>query len=241
MASGRGSRVSTRPPTAGCRRDVSVLDIGCGFGQTLAYHAARGCDAHGIDADANLLRVAERFGLNARVGLFHAEDYEPDRLRLRHARPGHRARRRPERLPERRRDGPPARRHRDRVHAEFAQHGRAPRPTVDQLARPVPSPAILAAFVDELAEDAGLNVICLRTHTNTGWLHRQWLHLASHPREGVPSPYWDPRNRRRRTMRRRRVRFVNALARAGVFVILTRLADATGGGDNLLCILRKPT
>ena len=59
-------------------KGVRVLDVGCGLGETLAYHMARGCDAHGVDADENVLRVAERLGLNARAGLFHAEDYESE-------------------------------------------------------------------------------------------------------------------------------------------------------------------
>src|SRR3546814_13408352 len=30
-------------------RDVTILDVGCGFGEALGYHRARGCDAHGIE------------------------------------------------------------------------------------------------------------------------------------------------------------------------------------------------
>ena len=80
----------------------------------------------------------------------------------------------------------------------------------------------------------------MRTLTNSRWLHYQALHLAAYPRAGVPSPVWDPRQRRRRRMRGRRVRFVKLLGRAGVYAIVTRVADATGRGDNLLCVLRKP-
>ena len=56
---------------------VRVLDVGCGFGESLGYHRARGCEAHGVEADANILRVATRHGLNVRVGLFDAANYAP--------------------------------------------------------------------------------------------------------------------------------------------------------------------
>jgi len=56
-------------------KDVRVLDIGCGFGETLAYHKARGCDAHGVEADENILRVGERYGLNVIAGLFDPKRY----------------------------------------------------------------------------------------------------------------------------------------------------------------------
>ena len=45
--------------------NVRVLDVGCGFGQTLGYHKARGCDVYGVEADRNILRVAQRFGFKA--------------------------------------------------------------------------------------------------------------------------------------------------------------------------------
>jgi len=56
--------------------NVKILDIGCGFGETLGYHKARGCEVHGVEADENIKRVAEKFGFNVRTGLFNAENYE---------------------------------------------------------------------------------------------------------------------------------------------------------------------
>src|SRR5690606_2703682 len=51
---------------------------GCGWGANVAFHASRGCDAHGIDADENVRAVAQRYGLKIRVGLFCDSDYEPE-------------------------------------------------------------------------------------------------------------------------------------------------------------------
>src|SRR3546814_2155641 len=60
-------------------RDVTILDVGCGFGEALGYHRARGCGAHGIEADRNILRVAQRHGLNVAAGLFEAACTEEGR------------------------------------------------------------------------------------------------------------------------------------------------------------------
>ena len=57
-------------------KNVRVLDIGCGFGETLGYHKARGCDVYGVEVDANIHRVAERFGYKVHVGLFDSGLYE---------------------------------------------------------------------------------------------------------------------------------------------------------------------
>ena len=65
---------------AGCHRwvpeNVRVLDIGCGYCETLGYHKARGCEAWGCDADENIQRIADRHGFNVHVGLFNADNYE---------------------------------------------------------------------------------------------------------------------------------------------------------------------
>jgi len=43
---------------------TTVLDVGCGFGESVAYHKKRGCNSFGIDADSNCLKPAEWFDLN---------------------------------------------------------------------------------------------------------------------------------------------------------------------------------
>ena len=221
-------------------KGVSVLDVGCGFGQTLAYHAERGCDAHGIDADANLLRVAERFGLNARVGLFHAEDYEPNRFDyvtldqvIEHAtdpkrfladvatvlRPGGTV-----------------------IVSTPNSHSYAARLFGRRWINwhvPYHLQQFSRRSLTMLAEDAGLEVVAFRTQTNTRWLDLQWLHLFSRPPEGVPSPLWDPK-RSPNKVPRRPARIGRALYRFKVFHVISRVADSTHIGDNYLCFLRKP-
>ena len=59
-------------------KNVRVLDIGCGYCETLGYHKARGCDVYGVEADENAQKIAERYGFNIHIGLFDPANYEPN-------------------------------------------------------------------------------------------------------------------------------------------------------------------
>jgi len=56
--------------------DVRVLDIGCGFCETLGYHKNRGCEVYGVEVDENISELAERHGFNIHIGLFDPNNYE---------------------------------------------------------------------------------------------------------------------------------------------------------------------
>ena len=56
-------------------RNVRVLDIGCGFCQTIGYHKNRGCEVYGVEADENASRVADKYNFNVKIGLFNPEDF----------------------------------------------------------------------------------------------------------------------------------------------------------------------
>jgi SAM-dependent methyltransferase len=49
-------------------KNVRVLDIGCGFGESLGYYKAQGCETYGVEVDENIRRVAENFGYNVHDG-----------------------------------------------------------------------------------------------------------------------------------------------------------------------------
>lgn len=219
---------------------IKILDIGCGFGETLAYHQSRGCDAHGVEADDNILRVAERYGLNARAGLFNPADYEPesfDYVTL------------------------------DQV-IEHVASPVAFLQGVAAVLRPggtvilsTPNgrgfgarafgrrwinwhvPYHLQQFtrrsLGETARRSGLDVSGIVTITNSAWMQYQFMHLLSCPPPGEASPFWDP-GRSAGHMPRGANRVGRMLEKTKLFHILTRLTDVLGLGDNLLCILRKP-
>jgi 2-polyprenyl-3-methyl-5-hydroxy-6-metoxy-1,4-benzoquinol methylase len=218
---------------------VRVLDIGCGFGESLGYHRDRGCDAHGVDADANILRVAQRHGLQARHGLFDPANYAPqtfdvvtldqviehvgDPLKVLHGvhqvlKPGGLLV-----LSTPNADGWGARlfgRRWIHWHAPYHQQffGR------ESMAR--------------AAAATGFRVERRLTVTSSAWLDYQWGHLLTYPPEGGASPYWRPQLPR--TLGQRiELRLLRYADRLGVNALLTRLMDAFGLGDNGVYLLRK--
>jgi len=65
-----------------CHYNVSpksrCLDIGCGFGESLFYLKHIKCEAYGVEADENVLKMAEKYDLNIKIGLFEPNDYKKD-------------------------------------------------------------------------------------------------------------------------------------------------------------------
>jgi 2-polyprenyl-3-methyl-5-hydroxy-6-metoxy-1,4-benzoquinol methylase len=222
-------------------REVRVLDIGCGFGESLGFHAARGCDAYGVEADANILRVAERHGLKVRHGLFDPDLYERctfDVVTL------------------------------DQVIEHVADPVTVLR-GIDQVLKPggrlilsTPNangwgarvfgqrwihwhaPYHLQFFSESslqgAATKAGLVVERRQTITQSAWLDFQFCHLVTYPSAGEPSVFWSP-GARRTKLQRLALRLARLPQQLGVNVLLTRMMDALGLGDNSVYVLRKPT
>ena len=220
-------------------RDVKVLDVGCGFGETLAYHEARGCDAHGIDPDANLLRVADRYGLQAKVGLFSASLYEPtsfDYVTL-------------DQVVEH--VGDPIDLLRD-VHTVLRPGGTAIVATPN--ARGYGARLLGKSWINWhvpyhrqhfnrrslrlAAEQAGFEVLSIRTITSSAWAMYQGFHLLGRPPHEVPSAFWAP-ERSTMTIPGKVRRGMSLAARFRLFDGISRLADALGTGDNLLAVLER--
>jgi 2-polyprenyl-3-methyl-5-hydroxy-6-metoxy-1,4-benzoquinol methylase len=221
-------------------RRVRVLDIGCGFGETLIYHRRRDCEAFGIDADENILRVGERYSLNVRAGLFEPGLYEPssfDFVTL-------------DQVIEHQRDpltfmagvASVVRPGGFIVVSTPNAHGVGARVFGRRWINwhvPYHLQQFCRRSLSELAGRAGLRIDLLRTITSSAWWRFQFLHLATCPRPAESSPFWDE-TRAQREMPRGVIRASDVLWRLKLPHAAARLTDAAGVGDNFVCLLRRP-
>lgn len=219
-------------------KGVKVLDIGCGFGESLGYYEQRECDAYGVEADENIRRVAERFGFTVHVGLFDPDMYQEDSFDyvtmaqvIEHV------------------TDPLANL---KGVARVLKYGGTlilSTPNSNGWGAKIfgkkwinwHAPYHLQHFSRKsmgiAAKKAGLKIERLRTITSSEWLYYQWLHLATYPGFGEPSAFWTETEMSRR--QRRLARFASGLHRVRVNDIVTRFFDAMGVGDNFLFVLTK--
>lgn len=222
-------------------KNVRVLDVGCGFGQSLGYHTARGCDVYGVEADENIRRVAEKFGYKVHVGLFDGSIYEPeffDYVTM------------------------------DQV-IEHVTDPLATLRGVARILKPggtailsTPNasgwgakffghhwinwhPPYHVQFFSRrsmrlAAEQAGLMVAEVKTITNSEWLYYQWIHLATYPKPGEPSRFWSPNQDGRTLLEWRILRALELIHSYKINHLVTRFFDSLGLGDNHIFVLKKP-
>ena len=220
-------------------RNVRVLDIGCGFGESLGYHRSRGCDVYGVEADENIQRVADKFGYKVHVGLFDPNLYEHDFFDYVTM---------------------------DQVIEHIANPIQTLR-EIAQVIKPggilvlgTPNangwgarifgnrwvhwhiPYHLHLFSKEsmrsAATQTGFVVDYSKTITSSYWLHMQWCHLLTCPKMGEPSEFWSPKRKQRSTTKA----IIKSLYLLDILKInhmLSRIFDALDLGDNYLFILRK--
>ena len=220
--------------------NVRVLDVGCGFGESLGYHLARGCDAHGVEADANILRVGERYGLQVRHGLFDPKDYPAasfDVVTL-------------DQVIEHLADPIQVLRG---IHQVLKPNGQLIVSTPNaggwgarlfgkrwiHWHAPYHLQFFSRASMARAADAAGFVLERRVTVTPAEWLDYQWGHLFTYPAEGEASPYW--RAQPRRSLGQRvALRLLSYVDRLAINAAVTRLMDALDVGDNAIYLLRKP-
>jgi len=220
-------------------RNVRILDIGCGFGETLGYHMERGCEVFGVETDVNVQLVADKFGCTFHAGLFNHENYEAsyfDCVTL------------------------------DQVVEHFAQPIESmiavakilKKNGVAVICTPNPegwgrkifgkkwinwhAPYHLQLFSAEsmkrFAEMTGFRLDRYMTITSSNWLYYQICSLLFYPLPGEPSAFWSSRGPRslKKKLLLRGVELIHYLKLTHP---ITRLFDSMEIGDNHLFLLRK--
>jgi 2-polyprenyl-3-methyl-5-hydroxy-6-metoxy-1,4-benzoquinol methylase len=220
--------------------DVKVLDIGCGFGETLAYHQSRGCDAYGVEMDENVRMIMEKFHFKVKIGPFNPNLYPPESFDyvtmqqvIEHVedpletlkgvaqvlrRGGYVV------LSTPNAKGWGARffgRRWINWHVPYHRH------------------FFSLSSIRIVAQEAGLQIVRYRTVTSSEWLRFQWAHLLAMPEEGEPSGFWSPLGKRSLRTKIGQKGF-DLLHYARINHLLTRLFDSLGAGDNYLFLLKKP-
>lgn len=220
-------------------RNVRVLDIGCGFGETLGYHKARGCDVYGVEADGNIRRVAEKYGYNVHVGLFDPSCFDAgffDYVTM-------------DQVIEHVTD--PLQTLRDIAqvlkpggHAILGTpnaNGWGPRLFGDRWVSwhiPYHLQFFSKKSMELAANAAGFELESVKTVTSSDYLHLQWNHMAFRPEPGRKSRFWVPENNYAVT-EKMIFKALHYVRRAKINQLLTRIFDALGCGDNYLFTLRK--
>lgn len=220
-------------------RNVRILDVGCGFGETLGYHKARGCEVYGVEADENIRRVADKFGYKVNVGLFDADNYEQnyfDYVTL-------------DQVLEHVADPLEVLRGIARV-MKLSGSLIVSTPNGNGWGARIfgrkwinwHTPYHLQFFSERsmklAAEKAGFVLEHAETITCSDWLYFQWNHFCIYPTIGQHSMFWDPQSKRTVTQKLI-IRLMMLIHRTKINHIITRIFDALGIGDNYIFVLRK--
>jgi len=221
-------------------RNVRVLDIGCGFGESLGYHLARGCDVYGVEADENIRRIVDKLGYKVHVGLFDPNLYPEDYFDyvtmsqvLEHVT-----------NPVQTLQG---------IEKILKPGGRAilSMPNVSGWGSRIfgkywinwHAPYHLQFFsqvsMNLAVNKTGLIIEKVSTITPSAWLNYQWIHLATYPKKCAPSIFWSLDVKKTR-IQKVIIKLLNLFHLTKINHLVTRLFDALGYGDSQMYFIRKP-
>jgi 2-polyprenyl-3-methyl-5-hydroxy-6-metoxy-1,4-benzoquinol methylase len=220
-------------------QNVRVLDVGCGAGETLAYHASRGCQAYGLEVDENVKHIADSLGLNIVIGTLESNPFEPeffDYIIM-------------DQVIEHLSEPVSALKGASKM---LKPEGRLilSTPNCRGWGRTVfgrkwinwHTPYHLNLFskksITIVIEEAGFEVKNFVSVTSSDWLYYQLVNLALYPKYGEPSVYWSKERRWRawELWTRRGIKIFHILK---ITHFVTRFFDSFGKGDNMVVVLRK--
>jgi SAM-dependent methyltransferase len=216
--------------------NVRVLDIGCGFGESLGYHRNRGCSAHGTELDLNAQRIARAWNLDIRHGTFDPRqwsiayfDYVTLDQVLEH-------------------NADPITLLCD-IRSVLKPGGSLilTTPNADSFTAarfgrnwihyhpPYHVSLYTYSALNIILKKANFKVRWMRTVTPSAWLQYQYLHKYFAASEGKRSRFWDPREPKIYTEKEQQtIRTANRLLRYRCFSAAARILDACNLGDNLI-------
>lgn len=220
-------------------RNVRVLDIGCGFGETLGYHKNRGCEVFGVETDEHVRDVAKRFGAVFHAGVFTKENYKEsyfDYITL------------------------------DQVVEHFPdpigtltnvatilkRGGIAVVCTPNQKGWgaavfgrkwinwhvPYHVQMFTIESMEILASKCGLTMDKAVTATSSTWLYYQLMTLVCYTEPGMKNLFWGA-TRSPTLTEHLATKLINVFNKTRIFHVITRVFDCFGCGDNLVFILKK--
>lgn len=222
---------------------VRVLDVGCGLGESLGYHAARGCRAVGAEVDPNVLPLAQKVGLDIRIGVFGKEMFPSEKFDCITL----------DQVVEHSAD--PLRLFRDAAHL-LTGKGKlfltTPNPCGWGARRfgrrwlhwhaPFHLQFFTRASLEEIARKSGFRLQSLTTHTSSEWLFYQRLQNLLPATPETPSPLFSAQARwedQSAPVQRGREKVERQHRRWKWHHLATRFFDACGDGDNFLGVLEK--
>ncbi|HCO01215.1 MAG: hypothetical protein CL578_01110 [Alteromonadaceae bacterium] len=235
LVGGRASACQSVEPNS------KVLDIGCGYGETLAYlQNEKSCDVYGVDADRNVEIIAEKYGFKIHVGIFDSSLYASnffDFVTMNQV---------IEHVPD--------------IHETFNMISEVLKPGGrcvlstpnangwgSRLFRkkwlnwhtPYHQHFLSIDSVHLLGERYGFTVESIETITRSEWFMYQLLHVIHYPKQGVPSAFWASFAVKSTRSKKFLQRVILATWFLCIPQLITRLFDSIGIGDNYLIILKK--
>jgi len=218
-----------------------VLDIGCGYGETLAYlEKNKHCDVYGVDADRNVEVISKIQGFKIHIGTFDAAIYEPaffDVVTMNQV---------IEHVPD--------------IRQTFSMIARVLKPGgVCILSTPnakgwgsklfgkkwlnwhapYHQHFLSKSSLNRLCQEHGFSIQSIQTITRAEWLMYQILHLINFPEQGKPSAFWAPYKVPRSFVKKMFQKIVVGSWFLLLPQLITRFFDATGFGDNYLIVIKK--